>query len=183
LGYNTAINGSNQIYLGNVSITEIKGQVAYSTYSDARIKDNITEDVAGLDFITRLRPVTYNFNVDRQNQLMGVEDKSDYAGKYDIEGIKFSGFLAQEVEQAAKEIGYDFSAVKAPKGEKSLYGISYAEFVVPLVKATQEQQEKIEKLENENQSLKTRFEKLENENQSLKTRFEKLEKLIEANKN
>ena len=50
----------------------------------------------------------------------------------------FSGFVAQEVEQAAKSTGYDFSGVDKPKNENDMYGLRYAEFVVPLVKAVQE---------------------------------------------
>jgi len=42
------------------------------------------------------------------------------------------------VEEAAKELGYDFSGVDAPKNDKDFYGLRYAEFVVPLVKAVQE---------------------------------------------
>jgi hypothetical protein len=140
LGYQTLVDGSNQVHLGNSSITEIKGQVNFSTYSDKRVKDNITEDVKGLEFITKLRPVTYNFNVDKQNKLLGVNDISTYKEKYDLEKIKFSGFIAQEVEEVAKNIGYDFSGIKTPKTSNELYGLSYAEFVVPLVKAVQEQQ-------------------------------------------
>ncbi len=161
IGNNAAISGSNQIHLGNTNITEIKGQVAFSTYSDGRIKENITENVKGLDFITKLRPVTYNFNIDRQNALMGIKDESSYKEKYDIEKIRFSGFIAQEVEQTAKEIGYDFSGVKTPKNDKDLYGLSYAEFVVPLVKAVQEQQKIIQNLAEENKSLEKRLERIE----------------------
>ncbi len=144
IGYFAPITGSNQIHLGNSSITEIKGQVPFSTYSDGRIKDNITENVHGLDFISKLRPVTYNFNVDKQNNIIGNEDKSSFKGKYDIEKITFSGFIAQEVEQAAQKVNYNFSGVKIPKTEKDLYGLSYSEFVVPIVKAIQEQQAIIE---------------------------------------
>ena len=50
------------------------------------------------------------------------------------------------MEQAAKQAGYDFSGVDAPKNDKDLYGLRYAEFVVPLVKAVQEQQQQIEEL-------------------------------------
>ena len=150
LGYNTSISWSNQVHLGNSSITEIAGQVNFSTYSDARIKEDITEDVKGLDFILKLRPVTYHFNLDKENELLGIVDSSDYKEKYDIEKIKFSGFIAQEVEQAARACGYDFSGVRKPHSEHDLYGLSYAEFVVPLVKAVQEQQEMIEALKRKN---------------------------------
>jgi len=62
--------------------------------------------------------------------------------------IRYTGFIAQEVEQAAQAAHFNFSGVQIPKDqEKELYGIRYAEFVVPLVKATQELNQKIEKQE------------------------------------
>jgi len=158
IGYNASISGNNQIHLGNTSITEIKGQVAFTTYSDGRIKENIREDVKGLDFILKLRPVTYNINLDKENQLLGIKDDSDLPTKYDIEKIKRTGFIAQEVEEAAKSTSYEFSGVQKPKNDKDLYGLSYAEFVVPLVKSVQELNQKLEK---ENAELKARLDKLE----------------------
>jgi hypothetical protein len=65
-----------------------------------------------------------------------------------------SGFIAQEVEAAALSTGYDFHGVDKPQNDTSHYGLRYAEFVVPLVKAVQEQQEQIELLKKENQALK-----------------------------
>jgi predicted DNA-binding ArsR family transcriptional regulator len=55
-----------------------------------------------------------------------------------------TGFIAQEVEQAAKKSGYTFDGLKAPKTEREYYSLSYSSFVVPLVKAVQEQQEIIQ---------------------------------------
>ena len=52
--------------------------------------------------------------------------------------IVYTGFIAQDVEKAAKELHYDFSGVDAAKNDKDLYGLRYSEFVVPLVKAVQE---------------------------------------------
>jgi len=158
LGYLAPVNGNNQIHLGNTSITEIKGQVSFTTYSDGRIKDNVNEDVIGLDFIMKLRPVTYNINLDKENQLLGISDKVNLPNKYDIEKVKKTGFIAQEVEAAANEVDFDFSGIQSPKNEHDLYGLSYAEFVVPLVKSVQELNQKLEK---ENAELKARIEKLE----------------------
>jgi hypothetical protein len=158
IGYNASISGNNQIHLGNTSITEIKGQVSFTTYSDGRIKENVKEDVGGLNFILKLRPVTYNINLDKENLLLGIGDDADLPNKYDIEKVKKTGFIAQEVEAAAREVDYDFSGIQKPKHEKDLYGLSYAEFVVPLVKSVQELNEKLEK---ENAELKARIEKLE----------------------
>ena len=53
------------------------------------------------------------------------------------------------MEEAAKSVGYDFSGVDAPKNDKDFYGLRYAEFVVPLVKAVQEQQAMIEEKDKE----------------------------------
>jgi len=65
-----------------------------------------------------------------------------------------TGFIAQEVEAAAKKVGFNFDGVDAPKNEHDLYGIRYAEFVVPLVKAVQE-------LTKQNEALTKRIEALE----------------------
>ncbi len=159
LGYNAVVTGASKVRVGNTSVTEIGGQVAWSTLSDGRVKNNIKEDIPGLAFIIKLRPISYHIDVDKQNQLIDV--KSDkFKGKYDIEQIKFSGFIAQEVEQTAKNINYDFSGIHKPQHSKDLYSISYAEFVVPLVKAVQEQQIEINDLKKVIQDLKSELKEM-----------------------
>jgi len=71
----------------------------------------------------------------------------------ETESIRQSGFVAQEVEQAAKSAGYDFNGFIAPKNNKQTYSLSYSQFVVPLVKAVQEQQQQIELLKQQNELL------------------------------
>jgi hypothetical protein len=149
IGYNViAPFSDNTIHIGNNSISWNGGNVTWSTYSDARVKKNINEDVKGLDFIKRLRPVTYYRDIDMQTELTGDLPLEDFPSKYDIEKIKFSGFLAQEVEQAANASGYEFSGITAPGNEHELYTLSYETFVVPLVKAVQEQQAIIDELKS-----------------------------------
>ena len=70
--------------------------------------------------------------------------------------MRFSGFLAQEVEKAAKEVGYDFSGVDKPQDANGMWALRYAEFTVPLVKAVQEQQELIKALQKEIEILKSK---------------------------
>jgi hypothetical protein len=162
VGWNTT--GSNHMNIGNFSVTNIGGQVNWATYSDKRIKTNIQNNVPGLAFITKLKPVTYNVNIKEQYKLAmnGQEDTSkNYEGKYDIEQIKMTGFLAQDVEQAAKDCNYNFSGVVAPKDGKGLYMVKYSEFVVPLVQAVKEQQTMIDELKKQNEMLLKRLEKLE----------------------
>jgi len=161
IGYYAPTVNNNRIRMGNASTVGVGAQIGWTSYSDARIKTNVQANVPGLDFVTKLRPVTYRFDIHTQNRIMGVNDESDYPEKYEIEKITQTGFIAQEVEMVAKEIGYDFCGISLPSNEKDLYGLRYSEFVVPLVKAVQEQQVMIEDLKNTNKNLLERLEKLE----------------------
>ncbi len=142
--WNNHVEFDNYVHIGNLSNVWNGGNVPWSTFSDARVKTDIREDVKGLDFILRLRPVTYHRDIDAQEELHGWAQQFNFPHRYDIEEIKFSGFLAQEVETAALESDYDFSGITLPKSEHAVYTLSYETFVVPLVKAVQEQQTVIE---------------------------------------
>ncbi len=144
LGCSTIVSASNQIRMGNANITSIGGQVDWTTLSDSRVKTDVQENVSGLAFIKLLRPVTYNYNLDKEYELLGVKDSGSWEGKGDIETMRFSGFLAQDVYDASQKCGFEFGGVDKPKDNKGLWGLRYAEFTVPLVKAVQEQQVLIE---------------------------------------
>jgi trimeric autotransporter adhesin len=108
----------------------------------------------------KLNPVTYTYSIEKSNRLQNRVSKNEWEGKFDIEKVQFSGFLAQEVEKTAKEIGYSFSGVDKPQDENGLWGLRYAEFVVPLVKAVQEQQRMINTYESEIKQLKDQIENI-----------------------
>ncbi|MFT5860905.1 MAG: hypothetical protein ACI865_003021, partial [Flavobacteriaceae bacterium] len=74
VGYISAVTASNQIRLGNSSVTSIGGFAGWSILSDGRFKENVQENVPGLDFISQLRPVTYNLDVEKLNGFLGVPD-------------------------------------------------------------------------------------------------------------
>ncbi|MEP6737263.1 MAG: tail fiber domain-containing protein [Chryseolinea sp.] len=139
LGYAAVNTASFQVRIGNNLVTDIGGQVSWSTLSDGRFKRDIKEDIAGLDFINKLRPVSYT--IDRA-ALARSENGSDSIGAQLKEARKsdarHTGFVAQEVEVVVKKGNYSFNGVKAPESDKDHYSIRYAEFVVPLVKAVQE---------------------------------------------
>jgi len=59
-------------------------------------------------------------------------------GVAEKEKIVYTGFIAQEVEGVAKKLNYEFSGIDKPQDKNGLYGLRYAEFVVPLVKTVQE---------------------------------------------
>jgi len=75
--------------------------------------------------------------------------------------ILYTGFVAQDVEKAAKSLSYDFSGVDAAKNDKDLYGLRYSDFVAPLVKAVQELSAKNDALQQQNNDLAQRVAKLE----------------------
>jgi trimeric autotransporter adhesin len=163
IGEGAIVDASNKVRIGNSAVTVIEGQVPFTTPSDGRFKYQVKEDVKGLDFILRLRPVTYQFDVKRFAELerRAVNGKSGAAPGYVMQAsyneaaaIRRSGFIAQEVEKAANVSGYNFSGVIKPKTEQDHYSLSYESFVVPLVKAIQEQQEQIKKLVTQNNTSK-----------------------------
>ena len=69
LGYGATVSASNRVRIGNSSVSRIGGQVAWSTLSDGRIKENVQEAVPGLSFIAELRPVTYTLNTRKQDAI------------------------------------------------------------------------------------------------------------------
>ena len=176
LGANSRITASNQVRIGSTTTTSIGGAVGFSTISDGRYKKNIREDVKGIDFIMKLRPVTYQLDagaLDRRFNPDGKSQASYRTGRDELTKMIFTGFVAQEVEQAAKDAGYEFSGIDKPKNEQDLYGLRYSDFVVPLAKAIQEQQQIIEELRKTNTDIK-------NQNADLLRRIEKLESMGNA---
>ena len=159
LGANAVVSASNSMQLGSTSVTSIKGGNNVTIVSDARFKKDIQENVPGLSFISQLRPVTYTFDIHKLNQYIAPDgaakpDEIEETAIKAKEQIHYTGFLAQEVEKVADKIGFDFSGVYKPQNNKDPYGLSYSEFVVPLVKAVQELSKKNEELGITNEELK-----------------------------
>jgi len=140
IGSDAVGQGSNTVQIGNGSMTKIGGAVAWSNPSDVRLKKDIVSSTHGLDFVSKLRPVTYHMKT----------------GTTDLQ----SGFIAQEVETAAKAVNYEFSGIVKPASENEFYSLRYSEFVVPLVKAVQEQQQMIESQKADIAELKAQVQAL-----------------------
>ena len=207
MGESATATASSQARIGNSSITSIGGFAGWSNVSDGRIKQNVMENVPGLSFISKLRPVTYHLNLDSADRIMqklpvkGTDGKIIAATSFETkarkqkEQIVYTGFIAQDVEKAAKELGFDFSGVDAAKNDKDLYGLRYAEFVVPLVKAVQEQQVIIEKLTKQVEATSATelpaiigkqqqmIETLQKENEAQKNSIAKLQKQMDELRN
>jgi hypothetical protein len=154
IGYGAIVTNSNEIWLGNANVTSIESTMGVLQPSDGRFKFNVNEkDVKGLSFILKLRPLVYNFDTrkftefnctnltQKKRETLLNEDYTESTN------IRQSGFIAQEVEKACLEANYNFNGLKKPKGEHGHYALGYSLFVVPIVKAVQEQQNRLKEME------------------------------------
>lgn len=146
VGCSAAVTASNQVQLGNSSNT-VYAQSAVQTRSDARDKTDIQNTELGLAFIKRLIPRQFRMN---SRELYFEQEKEwDYGKTNGTEkaGKRFhQGFVAQEVKTVMEEMGVDFAGYQDHKinGGEDVLSLGYTEFIAPIVKAIQEQQEIIE---------------------------------------
>ena len=111
--------------------------------SDRKEKKDIIDCDLGLDFICKLNPVSYKWNTERNK-------KADTKVHY--------GLIAQDVEEVILSEGKtldQFGAVDKSDEEDAAMGLSYSEFIAPMIKALQEANEKIKMLETEVAALKS----------------------------
>ncbi|UTI86577.1 tail fiber domain-containing protein [Mammaliicoccus sciuri] len=124
IGHNVHAKGNNQIQIGDETHT-VYTSSAIQTNSDKSLKDvYIKETTLGLDFIKSLNPVDY---------------------KYKGSDVQRHGFIAQDVPN-------DFGGVSV--NSDGIHSIAYSELIAPMVKAIQEQQAIIYKLQKDIKELK-----------------------------
>jgi hypothetical protein len=127
-------NVSSQYYLGYSSNKEI----AYGVItSDERLKTGIVDTSLGLDFVKKLRPVSFKW----KNRL---EQGLKYQENTNTPGVRrHEGFIAQEVKSVLDSMGIDSSiyfCINDPGSDvHDIHGIKYEEIIGPLTKAIQEQ--------------------------------------------
>lgn len=174
IGVNNYTSSGRALYLGagytGFTYMNAAGS-SWSSASDIRDKTDIQTIDHALDFIKKLKPITYVMN-DRERYLIRDEDDNpilDENGKqqYDVEAHKrgdkkkhrrFAGLSAQDTYQAMldcynNDTNYaqivDNNKFDHPDDEYlEQYSMSYERLVPFLIKAIQEQQEQIEKLKS-----------------------------------
>jgi len=128
IGYNAEGGGSNTVVLGNSSIAALKCQVqTITSLSDKRDKTNIQDSEYGLDLISKLKPVTFDWNM-RDGAKVGIKDL---------------GFIAQDLQ----EVNDDYTQLVEDKNPEKLEA-SYGRLIPVLVKAIQELKAEIELLKS-----------------------------------
>lgn len=139
--------------------------------SDERQKKNITDSDLGLDFINKLRPVSYNW-----------KSGSDTSVHY--------GLIAQETEKIVNESRSVRDGTPTPivdyDKDSGRYGLRYTELISPIIKAVQELYSKImghdQRLESQERkiaSVEAENAQLKKENEEIKARLQRLEKALE----
>lgn len=138
LGAESSITGSNMVQLGNSATTPYAFN-ALQLRSDIRDKKEIKDTDLGLEFLTKLKPVKYKWNIRPTSE--NADD--GYTGSRFHEGL-----IAQDVEKVLKEMGVDFGGLQDHKvnGGSDVLSIGYGELITPIIKAIQELNEKIEKV-------------------------------------
>ena len=127
---------SNEIVIGNNSVTGAYIRVAWTTGSDKRDKINFDEVPYGLEFVNKLKPTSYNLRKERE--------------KEEIIGNTKYGFIAQEILELEGD-----NPVIIDNSDENKLCYQESNLIPVLVKAIQE-------LKADNDSLKARIETLEN---------------------
>ncbi|MDM1021597.1 tail fiber domain-containing protein [Acinetobacter sp. VNK23] len=164
IGVNANTTGNNQFQLGNSDQT-VYCYGSVQNRSDIRDKADIRDTALGLDFINKLRPVDYKFDMRedyREKQIPEFEDeesKNEWIEKNRLSNIQHDGthtrsryhhgLIAQEVQQIIEETGVDFGGFQdhSINGGEDVLSIGYSELIAPLIKAVQELSSKLKKLE------------------------------------
>jgi hypothetical protein len=127
---------------GNKIQNNFDTNATWTRYSDQNLKTNINTTDLGLNFINKLRPITFNWK--------NSDDFPDgYEGKGKAEMNTTStlyGMLAQEVKTALDEVGHsEFGGwSKDSNGTESL---AQSMFIYPLINAIKELSAKVDELE------------------------------------
>lgn len=116
IGSGATVTSSNTVRVGDNYITSVGGFVDWTNISDGRVKKNIKQNVPGLSFINKLNPITYNLDLDAADKIIQRPAIKDRSGKIiqpsaerltsrrEKQQIVYTGFIAQDVEKAAKEL-------------------------------------------------------------------------------
>ena len=125
----TSLDANTRFQGPNISVAAAKCY-AWNTYSDQRIKKDVTNLSYGLNDILALRPVSY-----KQYDSEVLNDEIVLKDTYK----ETIGFIAQEVNDSIKE------AVSVGN-DTELWGLDYDKLVPVLVKAVQELKAEIDEL-------------------------------------
>ena len=144
--------GDNNFVLGNNNIANLYCADTSISSSDERDKTDITDWTHGLDWINKLKPITYRWD----KRSWYLKEGEDDITKVTRDGSKKTarrhlGFKAQDILAVEQSFGYagkkdDMLTVNLNEDDTA-YGMKYERLVVVLTKAVQELSAKNDALE------------------------------------
>ncbi len=169
LGDSAQVTADNQVQIGNsLTTTYVYGTV--QNRSDLRDKTEVRDTILGLDFISKLRPIDYKWDMREDYKTEMPSPLSEDATEEEkdahkivmnewLESVKLDnlthdgthtrnryhhGLIAQEVQ----DLGIDFGGFQDHKinGGQDVLSIGYDELIAPMIKAIQELKAEIELL-------------------------------------
>lgn len=132
-GTATASGDGFNFYVSGIAGVSSVGASGGSNYfgvvntSDERLKQDIEDEVMGLDFIRALRPVTYRMRAEPE--------------------MRYHGFIAQDVEPLLD--GRLDDSLFQTRPETGMHGVDYMSVVAPLVLAVQQLERRVRQLEEQ----------------------------------
>ena len=141
LSLNTASDNVVEIGNNTNSMTYDLDGGDITVTSDVRTKKDIKDTKLGLEFINKLRPITYKTKPSSEYpKEFGVKEPSKKSS-----GKTWDGLIAQEVKEVIDEMDVEFSGWE--EGVNTKQRLAYGKFVMPLIKAVQELSARIKELE------------------------------------
>lgn len=127
--------------------------VNWQSFSDANDKTDIESltDNEGIDFITRLRPVSYNLDL-REKYVINCGYEYGQKDGSQANEKKSYGLIAQEVREVMDDLDLEFAGV-GYNGTKDVYNMTMEEFISPITKAIQNLDERTQKLKSKVETL------------------------------
>lgn len=158
-----SIGGTNYILKLNPDGGTVYSNNGIVSTSDERIKYDIKESILGLEFINKIKPVSYKYKI--RDTIYTTGSNGDEV-KIEKTGVRpHYGFIAQQVKEALGD--NDFAGyIYEPSLDE--HALRYDEFISPMVKAIQE-------LSKENDYLKKKLEEKDKQLENILLRLSALE--------
>gem|GEM_PF-477761 len=138
------------VYIENLDVSGVSlsvngtaekpGGGSWAIPSDRRLKKNIQDFNSGLNIISQIRPISFNYN-----GKLGYSDEPTYIG-----------IVAQELQEVAPDMVTQFQG----KDGNEYLRVDPSAFNFMLINAVQEQQQMIEELQTQNELLQSKMNKI-----------------------
>ncbi|MFV8817703.1 tail fiber domain-containing protein [Haliea sp. E17] len=135
VGFGARTTAANMVRIGNTGVTKVEGQVAFSSSSDRRLKQDVKPSQLGLEFINDLTPVQYR----------RINDPNS--------GTEF-GLIAQDLQAALERNEATDSSMVSVSENDGMMSVRYNDLIAPMIAAIQE-------LSEQNRELRQRLQVLE----------------------